>query len=58
MGHLQTIADLVDDWTLNEKGRIFWGDKGADTEAGIRHAGTCSDPDALDKVSLDAIYAG
>jgi hypothetical protein len=58
MGHLQTIADLVDDWTLNEKGRIFWGDKGADTEAGIRHAGTSSDPDALDKVSLDAIYAG
>ena len=58
MGHLQTIADLVDDWTLNEKGRIFWGDKGADMEAEIRHAGTGSDPDTLDKISLDAIYAG
>ncbi|RFN44921.1 hypothetical protein FIE12Z_10816 [Fusarium flagelliforme] len=58
MGHLQTIADLVDDWTLNEKGRIFWGDKGTDLEAEIRHAGTSPDPDALDKISLDAIYAG
>ncbi|KAH7174184.1 uncharacterized protein B0J16DRAFT_403736 [Fusarium flagelliforme] len=58
MGHLQTIADLVDDWTLNEKGRIFWGDKGTELEAEIRHAGTSSDPDALDKISLDAIYAG
>ncbi|RBR25724.1 uncharacterized protein FIESC28_01477 [Fusarium coffeatum] len=58
VGHLQTIADLVDDWTLNEKGRIFWGDKGADTEAEIRHAGTSSDPDALEKICLDAIYAG
>ncbi|CAG7565994.1 unnamed protein product [Fusarium equiseti] len=58
VGHLQTIADLVDDWTLNEKGRIFWGDKGADMKAEIRHAGTSSDPDALDNISPDAIYAG
>ncbi|RGP77793.1 hypothetical protein FLONG3_4087 [Fusarium longipes] len=58
MGHLQTIADLVDDWTLNEKGRLFWGDKGVDMTTEIRHAGTSSNPNDLDKISFDAIYAG
>lgn len=40
-GHLQTLADLIDDWGVREDGRFWWGDKGG--MGGVRHAGTsCS----------------
>lgn len=58
MGHLQTIADLVDDWTTSEKGRIWWGDKGANEGTTIRHAGTSWNPKALGQISTNALYAG
>ena len=35
-GHLQTLADLIDDW----RGTKYWGDKGVVPGLDIRHAGT------------------
>lgn len=58
MGHLQTIADLVDDWTASESGRIYWGDKGETSTSSVRHAGTSFELKALGQVSLNALYAG
>ncbi|KAF9770165.1 hypothetical protein IL306_012321 [Fusarium sp. DS 682] len=58
MGHLQTIADLVDDWTPSENGRIYWGDKGVNSTSTVRHAGTSFDFKALGQISPDALYAG
>ncbi|CZR54731.1 uncharacterized protein PAC_04615 [Phialocephala subalpina] len=52
-GHLQTLADLIDDWLTNKEGRFWWGDKGA-SEAGIRHAGTSSSP--LGQIGTTALY--
>ena len=61
MGHLQTLADLIDDWTMDHKGRMWWGDKthshalsrGAQS---VRHAGTSRNRDGLGPIHLDAIY--
>jgi hypothetical protein len=39
-GHIQTIADVIDDWTLDKNGRFWWGDKGG--SGGLRHAGMSS----------------
>lgn len=40
-GHLQTMADVADEWTPN----MFWGDKGLkDGKDGIRHCGTSHQP--------------
>lgn len=58
MGHLQTIADLVDDWTPSENGRIYWGDKGENSRSTVRHAGTSFKLKALGQISLNALYAG
>ncbi|KAJ5929573.1 hypothetical protein N7454_006523 [Penicillium verhagenii] len=55
-GHIQTLADVTDDWTLNENGRFWWGDKGI-TE-GVRHAGTSSREKNLGPMDPDALYAG
>jgi hypothetical protein len=55
-GHIQTIADLVDDWTLDEKGRFWWGDKGY--KDGIRHAGMSCQKNGLGPIEMDALYAG
>ena len=38
-GHLETLADLIDDWGMGDQGKVFWGDKGKGTD-GARHAGT------------------
>ncbi|KAL7755997.1 hypothetical protein ACKLNR_012990 [Fusarium oxysporum f. sp. zingiberi] len=58
MGHLQTIADLVDDWTPSESGRIYWGDKGENSTSTVRHAGTSYKLKALGQISPNALYAG
>ncbi|VZH99010.1 unnamed protein product [Fusarium fujikuroi] len=58
MGHLQTIADLVDDWTPSENGRIYWGDKGESSTSSVRHAGTSFEPKALGRISPNSLYAG
>ncbi|CAF3525388.1 unnamed protein product [Fusarium graminearum] len=57
MGHLQTIADLVDDWTPSENRRIYWGDKGESSTSAVRHAGTTCKPETLGQIVPDALYA-
>jgi hypothetical protein len=54
-GHLQTLADLVDDWETKD-GRIWWGDKGSNGL--IRHAGTASYSEAVGEVLMGEDYAG
>lgn len=46
-GHLQTMADVVDEWSTV----MYWGDKGM--KRGIRHAGTSSKP--LPRVASDRV---
>lgn len=55
-GHIQTLADLVDDWTTDEKGRFWWGDKG-DMVDGVRHAGTSAKREMLGEIDMRASYA-
>jgi len=56
-GHFQTLADLIDDWSLDAQGRFWWGDKGVGVD-GVRHAGTSMRKDELGDIMMDAIYAG
>lgn len=56
-GHIQTIADAVDDWTLNEQKQFWWGDKGISRE-GVRHAGTGCSKEKLGMIEMDKLYAG
>lgn len=55
-GHLQTLADLVDAWDLDERGRMFWGDKGVDNR-GVHHAGTSPDEKRIGSINPYAVYA-
>jgi len=55
-GHIQTLADLIDDWSPDENGCFWWGDKGVN-DVGIRHAGTSSDKQSLGEIQMDADYA-
>jgi len=55
-GHIQTIADVIDDWTMDENGCFWWGDKGDKDE--IRHAGMSSRKRDLGRISMDILYAG
>lgn len=62
-GHLQTIADLVDDWRRNEKGKFWWGDKTRlvavdDDFYGLRLAGTTRDKELLDPIEKEGNYTG
>lgn len=54
-GHLQTLANLVDDWEMPQK-RLWWGDKGA-RPSEIRHAGTVGSRDKVASIRMDAKYA-
>ncbi|PHH92644.1 hypothetical protein CDD83_6414 [Cordyceps sp. RAO-2017] len=58
MGHLQTIADLIDDWETDEKGRMWWGDKtgASGTDTGSRYAGMSHDSTLLSAIRTDAVY--
>jgi hypothetical protein len=56
-GHLQTLADLIDDWTVDEDGNLWWGDKGMNDE-GIRHAGTSSKKTNLGEIVMTENYEG
>ncbi|KAN0104405.1 hypothetical protein V8E51_010150 [Hyaloscypha variabilis] len=56
-GHFQTLADLIDDWSLDPVGRLWWGDKGV-SDDGIRHAGTSMRREELGDIMMDAVYAG
>lgn len=55
-GHIQTLADIIDDWTLNKNGRFWWGDKGC--REGLRHAGMSSQKEDLGLIDMNARYAG
>lgn len=55
-GHIQTIADVIDDWTLDKNGWFWWGDKGA--RGGVRHAGMSSRKEDLGPIEMSALYAG
>lgn len=62
-GHLQTLANLVDDWTTNKDGRFWWGDKTGLLEesggtGGLRHAGTKDEREKLGVIAMDCYYAG
>lgn len=50
-GHIQTLADLVDEWSEN----MHWGHK-SEGEDGICHAGTSKDQ--LPEVRMDSLYKG
>lgn len=56
-GHLQTLANLIDDWAGGTDGsnRLFWGDKGQALDD-LRHAGTIGNPDHLGKIDAEALY--
>lgn len=56
-GHLQTLADMIDDWNVDKKGRFWWGDKGVDSN-GLRHAGTNSNSERLGDIDPNALYGG
>lgn len=54
-GHLQTLADLIDDWGDGEAEEICWGDKGWNSD-GTRHAGTATDTSRLNAIVMGAEY--
>jgi len=54
-GHLQTLANLVDDWGTGEDTTLYWGDKGENGN-GSRHAGTSSSRDQVDDIRMDFLY--
>ena len=55
-GHIQTLADVIDDWTLDKNGQFWWGDKGCREE--VRHAGMSSRKEDLGLIHMNARYAG
>jgi len=61
-GHLQTLQDLIDDWTIESDGRLWWGDKGDMVIEGyeqgqpLRKAGTSGNSRVLMPVRQDAWY--
>jgi len=54
-GHLQTLADLVDDWGTADDKRLYWGDKGVN-EDGVRFAGTSAVVEEVGKIRETALY--
>lgn len=57
-GNVQTLADLINDWRTDDKGRFWWGDKTPREEDRnvARHARTASRKEDLGVVSLDWRY--
>ena len=53
-GHLQTLAELVDEWGGGE--RLYWGDKGVTSGGLLRRAGTSGNSDAVGPIHFDAEY--
>lgn len=57
-GHIQTLADVIDDWNLDDDKRFWWGDKGSSGIEGIRHAGMSCNKHHLGKIQMKKLYAG
>jgi hypothetical protein len=55
-GHVQTLANLIDCWDVDENGCFWWGDKGVDEDA-VRHAGTSCNAQCLEPVRMDSLYS-
>ena len=59
-GHLQTLADLIDEWEVSKSGgRLWWGDKGEIVlESGeiVRHAGTSGNITRLGVIRESTLY--
>ncbi|KAL9615739.1 MAG: hypothetical protein Q9160_009296 [Pyrenula sp. 1 TL-2023] len=57
-GHLQTLADLIDDWGDGTgEGRLYWGDKGdGGRRDGVRHAGTIGREEAVGRIKQGVLY--
>jgi hypothetical protein len=53
-GHIQTLAELIDDW--GEGSRLFWGDKGLTNDGRFRHAGTSGHGNEVGEIHRDAEY--
>jgi len=53
-GHLQTLADLVDDWDTSST-MMYWGDKGLNKN-GTRHAGTSSLRSNVGRIHFNELY--
>jgi hypothetical protein len=56
-GHLQTLANLIDDWTVDKDGNFWWGDKGINAR-GTRHAGMSSRKTDLGEIVMTQFYEG
>lgn len=59
LGSVKTLADLVDDWRTDDKGRFWWGDKTKLNESAeiVRHAGTGRRREDLSAVSMESGYS-
>ncbi|RDW56412.1 hypothetical protein BP6252_14157 [Coleophoma cylindrospora] len=55
-GHLQTLVDLIDDWSMDEDGRLWWGSKGNDNNQ-IGSAGTCDRKDGVGCINIGQLYS-
>ncbi|RDW84384.1 hypothetical protein BP6252_01974 [Coleophoma cylindrospora] len=53
-GHVQTLADLVDDWA--DGTRLYWGDKGINND-GTRHAGTSGMKESVGEIQAGCCYS-
>lgn len=58
LGHIQTLADLVDDWKTDRHGRLWRGNKLTQSgdEAISRHAETSCWTEKLDTVQKEDLY--
>jgi hypothetical protein len=57
-GHIQTLADLIDNWELGSTGRFFWGDTGEVNSHAVRHAGMRPAKEWLGVIHMGDWYAG
>ncbi|KAH7079832.1 hypothetical protein BKA63DRAFT_229238 [Paraphoma chrysanthemicola] len=55
-GHLQTLADLIDDWGAGSKGQLFWGVK-SPVAGGLAKVGTSSRSNLVSAAEIGRIYS-
>ncbi|KAM3503312.1 hypothetical protein MY10362_004282 [Beauveria mimosiformis] len=68
MGHLPTLANLIDDWRTDNEGRMWWGDKASQSRSEdtsiasqssvVRHAGTSPKKAQVGPIYANRPYAG
>lgn len=58
-GYIQTLANLVGDWKVNEQGFAWWGDKGImniDDDCQIRQPRKSPRKEDLGEIDLNSLY--